>query len=271
MDKNIVVYVLSDSIGETGEMLSKAALSQFDLGRNEVRRFPYITSKEQVLEILQEARTEPSIIIFTIVLEELRDFVVEESKKYNIQTVDLMTPAIDAISNVLECEPKRESGIIRRLDENYFKKVAAVEFAVKYDDGKDTRGIKKADIVLVGISRTSKTPLSMYLAHKNVKVANIPLVPEVEPPSELFNKDPKQVIGLISQTDKINKIRQERLRSLGLSNDATYADINRIEKELAYSKEIMDRIGCIVIDVSNKAIEETAGLIMEHIRGNDLN
>lgn len=266
MDRNIVVYVLSDSIGETGEMLSKAALSQFELGEKEVRRFPYITSKEQVLDILKEAKTEQSIIIFTIVLEELKNFIVEESKKYNIQTVDLMTPAIDAIANVLKCEPKRESGIIRRLDEEYFKKVAAIEFAVKYDDGKDTRGIKKADIVLIGISRTSKTPLSMYLAHKNIKVANIPLVPEVEPPIELFEKNPKQVIGLVSQTDKINQIRRERLKALGLRNDAKYADINRIEEELNYSRKIMDEIGCISIDVSNKAIEETAGFIMNYMQ-----
>ena len=268
MDRSIVVYVLSDSIGETGEILSKAALSQFDLGNNEVRRFPYISSKDQVIEILEEAKKEPSVIIFTIVLEELKNFVIEESKKYNIETIDLMTPAIDAISRVLKSEPKRESGIIRRLDEEYFKKVAAIEFAVKYDDGKDPRGIKKADIVLVGISRTSKTPLSMYLAHKNIKVANIPLVPEVEPPEELFKKNPNQVIGLVSQTDKINQIRQERLKSLGLKNNANYADVNRIEEELKYSRDIMEQIGCIVIDVSNKAIEETAGFIMDHKRKN---
>lgn len=265
MKRDIVVYVISDSIGETGEMMSRAALSQFDVEYNEVRKFPYITTREQVLEILKEAENEPSIIMFTIVIKDLRDYILSESKRRKIAAVDLMSPAMDAISQVLKVEPRRESGLIRKLDENYFKKVAAVEFAVKNDDGKNSRGIKEADIVLVGISRTSKTPLSMYLAHKNYKVANIPLVPEVEPPMELFKKDRGQVIGLVSSTEKINKIRQERLRALGLKDDANYADTKRIEEELNYSKEIMERLDCTVIDVSNRAIEETAGIIIEEI------
>ncbi len=266
MKKDIVVYVISDSIGETGEMLSRAALSQFNLEFDDVRKFPYITTKDQVLEIFQEASREDSIIIFTIVIEELRDYIVKMGKEYKIPAVDLMTPAMDAISQVLEIEPKRESGLIRKLDENYFKKVAAVEFAVKNDDGKNSRGIKEADIVLVGISRTSKTPLSMYLAHKNYKVANIPLVPEVEPPVELFRKDKRKIVGLISTTEKINKIREERLKALGLNNGANYADTKRIEEELKYSRDIMDRLGCMVIDVSNKAIEETAGIIIDNMK-----
>ena len=179
VDKSIAIYVLSDSIGETGEQVARAAVSQFNPDKYEVRRFPYITEEDQILEIFEEAKNEKSIIIYTIVIERLRNFIIEMGQVYDIPVVDLMTPALDALEQVLGYEPKRESGLIRRLDEKYFKKVEAVEFAVKYDDGKDTRGIKKADIVLVGVSRTSKTPLSMYLAHKNFKVANVPLVPEV--------------------------------------------------------------------------------------------
>ncbi len=178
-----------------------------------------------------------------------------------------MTPPLEALENVLGYPPKRESGIIRRLDENYFKKVEAVEFAVKYDDGKDPRGgVKKADICLVGISRTSKTPLSMYLAHKNYKVANVPLVPEVPPPKELFEKDKRRIIGLVANPAKLNEIRQERLKSLGLDFTANYANVDRINMELEYSKEIMDKLGCIVIDVSNKAIEETAGIVIDYMK-----
>ena len=150
----------------------------------------------------------------------------------------------------------------------YKRQVEAVEFAVKYDDGKDTRGIKKADIVLVGVSRTSKTPLSMYLAHKNFKVANVPLVPEVPAPAELFEKDTKRVFGLIANSQKLNEIRQERLKALGLSNNANYASISRIEEELEYSKKIMEKLQCKVIDVSNKAVEETAGIILEIMKHN---
>ncbi|NLY86415.1 MAG: kinase/pyrophosphorylase [Tissierellia bacterium] len=268
MKNSLTVYVLSDSIGETGELLARAALSQFNSVKYHVRRFPFITEEEQIIEVFNEARKEPSVIIFTIVIERLKKFIEDLGREYNIPTVDLMTPALDAMSSVLQFQPKRESGLIRKLDENYFRKVEAVEFAVKYDDGKDPRGIMKSNIVLVGISRTSKTPLSMYLAHKNYKVANVPLVPEVPPPKELFQKDSRRVIGLVANPIKLNEIRQERLKSLGLDNNANYANIDRINMELEYSKEIMKKIGCLVIDVSHKAIEETAGIIIDHLKEN---
>ncbi|MFA7533346.1 MAG: kinase/pyrophosphorylase, partial [Tissierellaceae bacterium] len=118
----------------------------------------------------------------------------------------------------------------------------------------------------VGISRTSKTPLSMYLAHKNFKVANVPLVPEVPPPKELFEKDSRRIIGLVANPLKLNEIRQERLKALGLDNNANYANVDRINSELEYSKDIMKRLGCMVIDVSTKAIEETAGIVIDHMK-----
>lgn len=263
MGKSTIIYILSDSIGETGEQVAKAAISQFNSGKYETRRFPFITDEEQILEVFEEAKHERCIIVFTIVIERLRVFILEKAKEYNIQAVDLLTPVLDSLKNIVGTEPKREAGIIRKLDEQYFRKVEAVEFAVKYDDGKDTRGIKKADIVLVGISRTSKTPLSMYLAHKNLKVANVPLVPEVPPPDELFEVDPKKIIGLTANPIKLNEIRQERLKALGLSNNANYANMDRIKIELEYSDKIMKKLGCPVIDVSTKAVEETAGIILE--------
>lgn len=270
MGKEIVVYVLSDSIGETGEQVARAAISQFNSGKYNIKRFPYITEEEQIIDIFDEAKDENCIIIFTIVIEKLKNFILENAKKYNIQAIDLMTPVINAVKNVVGTEPKREPGLIRKLDEKYFRKVEAIEFAVKYDDGKDTRGIKLADIVLVGISRTSKTPLSMYLAHKNIKVANIPLVPEVSPPKELFEIDSKKIIGLTANPIKLNEIRKERLKALGLSNTASYASMDRILKELEYSEKIMKKLGCVVIDVSNKAVEESANIIMEIIKENNL-
>ncbi len=268
VDKSLTIYVLSDSIGETGELLSRAALSQFNSGKYEVKRFPFITAEDQIMEMFEEAKNEQSVVVYTIVIESLRNFIISKGIELNIPTVDLMTPALDAIESVLGYEPKRESGLIRKLDENYFRKVEAVEFAVKYDDGKDFRGIKKSDVVLVGISRTSKTPLSMYLAHKNFKVANVPLVPEVSAPAELFQKDKRRIIGLVANPVKLNEIRQERLKALGLDDNASYANLERINLELEYSKEIMEKLGCIVIDVSHKAIEETAAIVIEHMKKN---
>ncbi len=264
----LTLYVISDSIGETGELIARAAVRQFVPEKYEIRRYPYVTEKQEIQEIFNDALNGLSIIIYTTVSEDTREFIISEGKKYNIPTVDVMTPPLLALEDLLGYPPKRESGIIRRLDEQYFNKVEAVEFAVKYDDGKDPRGIVKADICLVGVSRTSKTPLSMYLAHKNYKVANVPLVPEVPPPAELFEKDKKRVIGLVAAPIKLNEIRQERLKSLGLDFSATYANINRIAMELEYSRKIMEELGCMVIDVSNSAIEETAGIIIDYMIDN---
>lgn len=268
MNGDITIYVLSDSVGETGEQMTKAAISQFNSGNYSIKTFPFITSKEQIIEIIKAASKIPSVVVYTLVVEDLKDVIIEKGIEYDVPTVDLLTPALIAMEEVLGIEPRGESGLIRKLDENYFKKVEAVEFAVKYDDGKDPRGVKKADIVLVGISRTSKTPLSMYLAHKNYKVANVPLIPEVPAPLELFQKQRKKVIGLVADPYKLNEIRQERLKSLGLSFNANYANLSRINEELEYSRDIMKKLGCLVIDVSNKAIEETAGIIINYMRKN---
>lgn len=150
------------------------------------------------------------------------------------------------------------------MDESYFRRIAAIEFAVKYDDGKDPgKGIKEAELVLIGISRTSKTPLSMYLANRNVKVANVPLVPEIPVPKEVYEIDPKKIIGLTNSPEVLNNVRTTRLKTLGLSSNANYAKLDRILEELEYSEKVMRKIGCPVINVANKAIEETASDILD--------
>ena len=149
------------------------------------------------------------------------------------------------------------------MDEAYFQTVDAIEFAVKYDDGKDPRGIRKADICLVGISRTSKTPLSMYLANKGYFVANVPLVPEAKLSDELYKKDKERIFGLTTNVESMMKIREERLIALGLPQNSLYSEVDRIEEEIEYADKIMKELGCDVIDVSSKAVEETASIIIE--------
>lgn len=269
--ENLVIYVISDSVGETAQQVTKAAISQFQLEDDyEIRRFPYVVEVNFLEEILKSAKEENAIVIYTLVEQELLEFTEQYCEKENLSCVDLMTPILKQITNKIGITPKREPGIIRKLDESYFKRVEAIEFAVKYDDGKDQRGILQADVVLLGISRTSKTPLSMYLANKNIKVANVPLVPEIPIPKEVFEINQKKIIGLTNTPEKLNQIRQERLKSLGLSSNANYAKFDRILQELDYSDKIMKKLGCPVIDVSNKAIEETAGIIMDIMKENGL-
>lgn len=157
------------------------------------------------------------------------------------------------------------------MDDKYFGRIEAIEFAVKYDDGKDQHMLHEADLVLVGISRTSKTPLSIYIANKMyLKVLNIPLVPEVEPPKELFEIPKKKIIGLTNSIEMLNKIRTERVRCIGLRNGSNYSSLSRIIEELNYAEKIMKKLGCPIIDVSQKAIEETAQVILEIMKEQEL-
>lgn len=266
--KTFKVYVVSDSIGETAEMVARATAEQFRDINYEIKKYPFINNEEQIKELIDDAAESSSIIVFTTVLKNLRDMIISECKRNRLPYIDVMDPLLNKFKEFLGTEPANEPGIIHRLDEKYFKRVEAVEFAVKYDDGKDPRGVLKADIVLIGVSRTSKTPLSMYLANKNIKVANIPLVPEVPIPDELYTISPKKIVGLTTNPIKLNEIRQERLKALGLSDMATYANVERILEELEFSDKLMKRLKCPVINVSNKAVEETANLILEIIKKN---
>lgn len=259
-----IVYIISDSLGETAEFVARAAVSQFKCGTTEFRRIPYVTHEDHLLEIIEEVSRFPNTIIaYTLVVDSLKYLLQQEAEKRNIATVDVLGPMMETITNVTGYQPHGQPGLVHRMDDDYFRKIEAIEFAVKYDDGKDPRGIMYADIVLVGVSRTSKTPLCMYLAHKRLKATNIPLVPEVSPPEELFKLPYGKVIGLKIKPDMLNEIRAERLKTMGLMSSADYASIGRILDELDYAEDLMKKIGCPVIDVSNKAIEETASKILK--------
>ncbi|EGL83430.1 phosphotransferase ydiA [Caldalkalibacillus thermarum TA2.A1] len=260
------VFIVSDSVGETAELVTKAAASQFDMSQIELRRIPYVDDVVTINEVISMAKDTESIIVFTLVVPELREHLLTEAKKANIKAIDIMGPMIDGLQLLFKQPPRFRPGIIHQLDEDYFRKVEAIEFAVKYDDGRDPRGLLRADVILIGVSRTSKTPLSMYLAHKRVKAANVPLVPEVAPPEELFKVDPDKCVGLTIMPEKLIEIRSERLKALGLQPQASYANLERIKAELAYARQVMDQIGCQVIDVSNKAVEETANIILQKLR-----
>jgi regulator of PEP synthase PpsR (kinase-PPPase family) len=261
-----IIYALSDSIGETAELVARATASQFDLSRFDIVRVPYINSVRQIEEVLEAAAATGSVVCHTLVSPQLRAAVVELAKTHGVHTIDIMGPMIQAVQQATSLTPKLKPGLMHKLDQEYFRRVEAVEFAVKYDDGKNPWGIPKADIILIGVSRTSKTPLSMYLAHKRVKVANVPLVPEVPPPQELFQVPAHRIVGLVINPYKLNEIRAERLRTMGLGSDASYANIDRITEELEHAKSLMRKLQCPIIDVSNKAIEETANKILEIVQ-----
>jgi regulator of PEP synthase PpsR (kinase-PPPase family) len=259
-----IIYVVSDSVGETAELVTKAAISQFNGSGMTLKRFPYVEDKEHIDEVLSLVAYDKGMIAFTLVKPEIRTYLKEKAEEEGILAVDLIGPIIDQIQVFSGKTPLCEPGLVRKLDEDYFKKIEAIEFAVKYDDGRDPRGLLKADIVLIGVSRTSKTPLSQYLAHKRLKVANVPLVPEVDPPEELYKIPVNKCFGLKISPEKLNNIRRERLISLGLNDQASYANIERIKEELTFFETVVNKINCPVIDVTNKAVEETANVILNY-------
>ena len=267
--ENINLVVLSDSTGDTGDQIARAALAQFDVTCENAKfhLFGHIRSIEHLNSTLNKCLEMDNIIIYySLVEESLIDSLKKFCDMHNLISVDILTPSIVAIQRLTKRSPATNPGALRKLDEHYFRRIDAIEFAVRYDDGKDPRGVSRADITIIGVSRTSKTPLSMYLANKHYKVCNIPLVPESPVPKELFEIEPKRVIGLTNSPDKLNKIRKERLKSMGLPTESTYSDLGRILDELDYAEKIMKKIGCPIVNVSDRAIEETAEVIIRHLK-----
>jgi hypothetical protein len=183
-----------------------------------------------------------------------------------VDVIDVLGPMLDVFSAKLHQEPLEKPGLAHQMDEAYFKRVKAVEYSIACDDGSNTQMLNEAELVLVGVSRTCKTPLSMYLAHKGLMTANIPLVPGLDPPEELFAIDPETVIGLTIKPEKLQQVRKERLQMMGLDPENTsYSKLENVAEEIRHARQIMKRIGCKVFDVTEKAIEETAQEILTYI------
>lgn len=260
-----VIYICSDAVGETAEAVVKATMRQFDSHQVKIRRVSHIKHEDEVRAVAEEAARTGGFVAFTLVQPELREMMKEESIRLGVRAVDIMGPMMQAFIDTFNDSPKRKPGLLHEMDDAYFRRVEAIEFAVKCDDGRDSNLLLQAHIVLIGVSRTSKTPLSIFLAHKGYKVGNFPLVPEVKPPQQLMMLSGSRVVGLTMDAEQLLKIRTERLRAVGLPSGAKYATLQRISEELEYAHDIMKRIGCPVIDVTDKAIEETAGIILGYL------
>jgi regulator of PEP synthase PpsR (kinase-PPPase family) len=261
------IYIISDSTGETAQLVARAAISQFNSDLLKIKLFAHIESIKDIKGILEKIEKNNSLIIYTLIKPELRRFLREESEKYSISSFDIMGPIIENIEKISGISPKLEPGLIRKYDKEYFKRMEAMEFAVKYDSCQRGLDLSLADLIILGVSRTSKTPLSMYLAHKGIKVANIILDFEIDPPKEIFNLPKEKIIGLSIAPDKLIEIRSERLRTLGLSADSVYANHDRVRKELNFAENIYKKVGCSVININNKAIEDIATEILKILKG----
>ena len=261
--KTLTVVVISDSTGETGINYIKSVTSQFPNLETNVIRKPSVKTTEDIDKALEDIDSY-AIIVQTIANKTLIDHLSNLAKSKGIELIDILSFGIEKFEEVTGQTAVREIGLTRTLSKDYFNMIEAIEFAIQYDDGKDPRGYPLSDIVLVGVSRTSKTPTTMILATKNFKVSNLPLVPEIRIPQEIFEVDPKRIIGLVIDPDKLSNIRETRSKSLGILGESKYFDDARIKKELEYAHEIFKDLDCKVIDVTENTIEQTATDIVQY-------
>ena len=227
---------------------------------------PFITNQKKLDEVLIEIEKYPNlVIIYSLVKDEMQMPVIKFAREHNVECVDIFSPVVEAIQQTTHMTPDQKIGAQHSLNQKYFDRISAMEFAVMYDDGKDPKGFLEADVVLLGVSRTSKTPLSLFLANKNLKVANLPLVPETHIPKEIYEINPKKIIGLTNDPSVLNEIRRQRMIAYGLNPDTTYSNMDSINKELESAQALYKKLGCYVINVAHRSIEETAALILEHL------
>ena len=259
------IFVISDSVGETANRLIQAALAQYpNLSSPEIKNFPFIDNETDLKSILKDALAQDAIVVSTLVSPELNRIIKATAQHEQLRHIDFLSQMIHLIHDQTGIEPILKSGALHALDEDYFDRVAAIEFAVKYDDGKNPQGFLKSDIVLLGISRTSKTPLSMYLANKSYKVSNLPLIPEVTLPPSIYKVPAEKIVGLTASPNYIMKIRAERVKLMGVTTTTSYNDLERIKMELSYAEELYAQLGAMVVSVENKSIEEVAQIIEQN-------
>jgi [pyruvate, water dikinase]-phosphate phosphotransferase / [pyruvate, water dikinase] kinase len=259
----VELHVVSDSTGETATRLTHALEAQFPDQEFEEIRHPKVETVDDLRLAIERARGRPAVIIYTIVERELRQQMRALCRRARLHYCDLLGHPIEAVAKVSGMAAQMTPGARPRLDSTYFKRMAAIEFAVRYDDGLGS-GLHEADIVLVGVSRTSKTPLSMYLGYLGYKTANVPIVKGIEPPADLWEIDPAKIVGLTIEADRLQEIRRERTRRMG-GTHRDYTELVSIYEELDEAAAVHRRLGCPVIEISELSIEETAARVIRLI------
>ena len=262
------VYILSDGTGQSGLHIVRAAIVQFERSRAKMMVFHDIDTTQALKKILDQAKVAKALIAFTFVRKEMRDFASIYCMKHEILHHDILGPLIFNLSAYLKQEPLETPSLLRRVDERYFKRIDAIEYTLGHDDGRDAERLHEADIVLVGLSRTSKTPTSIYLAQEGFKVANVPIVPGIALPEELFEVDQHKVVCLNIDPEVLQKIRKVRQKNSGLR--PSYSDLKNVFAEVEYVWELTRKHqSWRVIDTTNKSIEETAWEIIHAVFGDE--
>ena len=259
----VVLYAVSDATGDLTVNIAVAAARQFQELDSEIRRRSMVNTEEKVDEVVLEAKGEGAIILYTLVSSRLRQILMESAKAQGVTAIDVMGPVLDNIAAKAQLLPSDQPGLQYKVTRESLKRTETMTYTVRHDDGQGLETLDEADIIMSGISRTSKTPLSIYLAYRGFKVANIPIVKGVDIPSELFKVDRRKLVGLTIDPEELASLRISRLKKLGRPLDEAYASLEYITEELAYQRQVFVELGNIpVVNMTHKAIEEIATEIL---------
>ncbi|PCI33104.1 MAG: phosphoenolpyruvate synthase regulatory protein [Alphaproteobacteria bacterium] len=261
--KNIHLHLVSDATGDTLEQVAKAALAQFPEINAQKHYWPMIRTARHMERLIPEFDERPGIIMFTLVNQDIEDVLIAACEKHSWPYISVLHGIIRELGHHLGQKSIARPGLQHQLNDEYFKRIDAMQYTLMHDDGQCLDGLKDADIILVGISRTSKTPTCIYLANKGMKTANVPIIPNQPLPRELDNIGDKFVVGLINSVDRLVHVRRSRLLSLKENKTTTYVDEQAIKEEVQQAQRLISGRGWPVINITRKSIEETAGAIMK--------
>jgi [pyruvate, water dikinase]-phosphate phosphotransferase / [pyruvate, water dikinase] kinase len=261
--QEFTIYAISDATSDLSVNIAMAAVKQFNRKNVKIKRKRHITTPEGVRNFILEVSDEHAAIVFTFVSADLRKLVIELAERAGVPAFDVMGPLMDCLAQSFHMAPSDQPGQKYRLTEDFFRRNRAIEYTVHHDDGLGLEDLDEADIILMGISRSSKTPLSVFLAFRGFKVANIPVVLDVPAPKELEQAQKEKIVGLIVSPELLSNRREARLNNLGRPLTEDYAQIEHINKEIDYAQKVFKTLGHIpVVSVTNKAIEEVAGEVL---------
>ncbi|MBW2425930.1 MAG: kinase/pyrophosphorylase [Deltaproteobacteria bacterium] len=258
----MAVYVVSDGTGDTGSAAVRAAMVQFREPWR-LRVFRDTRTIADVRDVMAQAQESGAVVVFSLVEGEIVEALIREAEHRGVAAVDLLGPLIMKVAQRLHVEPRHQPGLLHGFSDEYFQRVEAVEFAVRHDDGANLHTLHEADIVLTGVSRTSKTPLSMYLAQRGFKTGNVPLIPGLDPPSQLLELNPRRVFGLTVDPGTLLSVRTARLRTMKAPTSTSYTDPDQVMLELDRARRLFRAQGWRMVDVSGRAVEENASRIIE--------
>ncbi len=257
------IHLVSDATGETLHNVARACLAQFEGVPVQEHLWPLVRTEATLQLVLDHIRSHPGIVIYTMVNTKLRTELRRECTRLGVRTVSVLEPVMRALTGLFGTGGINQPGRQHALDADYFHRIEAMDYVLNHDDGQATGGLEHADVILVGVSRTSKTPTSIYLANRGVRVANVPYVPAIPLPAELFTLKGPLIVGLTSAPDRLVQLRRNRLLMLKQDEHTDYVDLEEVKREVAEARRTFAKNAWPVIDVTRRSIEETAAAVIQ--------